>query len=83
MHPEQESADLELAKSYEAAEYLGIKSWGANDISQKRGLNLNPIKRLIQRNWLLIAIPTLLAGGITSALVLLSPQWHTPSHRGQ
>ncbi len=74
MHPEQESVDLELAKSYEAAEYLGIKSWGANDISQKRGLNLNPIKRLIQRNWLLIAIPTLLAGGVTSALVLLSPQ---------
>jgi polysaccharide biosynthesis transport protein len=74
MHPEQESVDLELAKSYEAAEYLGIKSWNANDASQKRGLNLNPIKRLIQRNWLLIAIPTLVAGGITTALVLLSPQ---------
>ena len=77
MHPEQESVDLELAKSHEAAEYLGMKNWSAADTQQKRGLNLNPFKRLMQRNWLLIGLPTLLAGGITGAIVLLSPQTYS------
>jgi polysaccharide biosynthesis transport protein len=77
MHPEQESVDLELAKSHEAAEYLGMKNWSAADTQQKRGLNLNPFKRLVQRNWLLIGLPTLLAGGITGATVLLSPQTYS------
>ncbi|WP_404785322.1 GumC family protein [Altericista sp. CCNU0014] len=77
MHPEQESVDLELAKSHEAAEYLGMKNWSAGDANQKRGINLNPIKRLIQRNGLLIGIPTLLAAGATTALVLLSPQTYS------
>jgi polysaccharide biosynthesis transport protein len=77
MHPEQESVDLELAKSHEAAEYLGMKNWSAADTQQKRGLNLNPFKRLVQRNWLLIGLPTLLAGGITGAIVLLSPQTYS------
>ena len=36
MHPEQESVDLELAKSHEAAEYLGMKNWSAADTQQKR-----------------------------------------------
>jgi polysaccharide biosynthesis transport protein len=74
MHPEEESVDLELAKGYEAAEYLGMRNWSTADAQQKRGLNLNPFKRLIQRNWLLIAFPTLLAGGLTGASVFLSPQ---------
>jgi capsular exopolysaccharide synthesis family protein len=74
MRPEEESVELELARSHEAAEYLGIKNWSAADAQQKRGLNVKPFKRLIQRNWLLIGIPTLLAGGLTGALVLLSPQ---------
>lgn len=77
MHPEQESVDLELAKSHEAAEYLGMKNWSAADTQQKRGLNLNPFKRLLQRNWLLIGLPTLLAGGITGVIVLLSPQTYS------
>jgi polysaccharide biosynthesis transport protein len=74
MNPEQESVDLELAKSYEAAEYLGMKNWNTTESPQKRGLNLSPLKRLVQRNWLLIGVPTLLATGVTAALVLLSPQ---------
>jgi polysaccharide biosynthesis transport protein len=74
MHPEEESVDLDLAKGYEAAEYLGMRNWSTADTQQKRGLNLNPLKRLIQRNWFLIALPTLLAGGLTGASVFLSPQ---------
>jgi polysaccharide biosynthesis transport protein len=77
MHPEQESVDLELAKSHEAAEYLGMKNWSAADANQKRGVNLNPIKRLIQRNWLLIGIPTLLAAGATTTLIWFSPQTYS------
>jgi polysaccharide biosynthesis transport protein len=74
MHPEKESVDIELASGYEAAEYLGMKNWSTAEDNPKRGLNLSPLKRLIKRNWLLIGIPTFLAGGITGAIVMLSPQ---------
>jgi polysaccharide biosynthesis transport protein len=78
MYSESELTALNSAKRSEAAEYLGLEPLGTtNKVQSRAGIHFRPLRRLIQRNWLLIAVPTLLSAGATAALVLLSPQTFT------
>ncbi len=78
MHSDNEALALHGVKDYEASEYLGLEG-ESTSASTKRGLNFNPLRRLVQRNLLLILLPTLTAAGVTAAIVKLSPQSYTGS----
>lgn len=73
MHPDREELTFQSAKEYETEEYLGLDI-GAPPVKKQRGLSLLPLRRLIKRNFLIIAIPTLTAAVLTGTLVALSPQ---------
>jgi capsular exopolysaccharide synthesis family protein len=74
MYPKSELTALSSAKHHEAAEYLGLEEWGTTNKTKSRsGIYFRPLKRLIQRHWLLIAVPTVLSASATAILVLLSP----------
>ncbi|MGB8698464.1 MAG: polysaccharide biosynthesis tyrosine autokinase [Thermosynechococcaceae cyanobacterium] len=79
MHPDQEATSLESAKGYETAEYLGLNNWGAANSAPQRGLNLNPLRRLIQRNFWLVFVPTLAAAGITLWVLAITPRSYSGS----
>jgi polysaccharide biosynthesis transport protein len=77
MHPDPEEAALHSIKGYEAEEYLGLKNLRTVPGGRQWGLNLNPLQRLIKRNFLLIGIPTLTAAVIAVVLASLSAQQYS------
>jgi polysaccharide biosynthesis transport protein len=77
MHPDSEEAALRSIKGYEAEEYLGLENVRTASGAKQRGLSLNPLQRLIKRNFLLISIPTLTAAVVTGVLVSLSAQQYS------
>jgi polysaccharide biosynthesis transport protein len=77
MHPDPEEAALRSIKGYEAEEYLGLENLRTAPGTKQRGISLNPLQRLIKRNFLLIGIPTLTAAVVTGILVSLSAQQYS------
>jgi polysaccharide biosynthesis transport protein len=77
MHPDQEEVALSSIKGYEAEEYLGLENLRTASGGKQRGLNLNPLQRLIKRNFLLIGIPSLTAAVVTGVIVGMSPQQYS------
>jgi polysaccharide biosynthesis transport protein len=77
MHPDPEEAALRSIKGYEAEEYLGLENLRMASGGKRKGLGLNPLQRLIKRNFLLIGIPTLAAAVVAGVLVSLSAQQYS------
>jgi capsular exopolysaccharide synthesis family protein len=66
MHSEHDAQALSQVKSYEASHYLGLDSWDNN--RRKKAL-FRPLRRLVQRNLLVLGLPTAIAALITYGLV--------------